>query len=318
MIRAIPNLIERAFVAAVSNGNMQDAFALADRQLAHDPNNNLARLALGIKAIKAKHFAAARAYFTKAGAGQQRDITATLLDRLDLCGHRQTRARRSPLSTSFMAKISGFSGIIMPRSSPMSPSNPQEALKRMKAAYAADKNTLRLVDAYARFMARHGDRDEACGPMRPSIKFFPTIPSSQRRSPTSSRANRLNPLVKDAQEGAAEVLYGLGAAGGQQGDELAAMIYLRLALYLTPHNSLAMITLGDLCERIKQNEQAIDVYGMVREDDPLRTTADIQTGQILEALDRPDEAAKYLKRIVDENPKNHGRILGARQSATRA
>ena len=39
--------------------------------------------------------------------------------------------------------------------------NPQEALKRMKAAYAADKNTLRLVDAYARFMVRRGDRDEA-------------------------------------------------------------------------------------------------------------------------------------------------------------
>ena len=39
--------------------------------------------------------------------------------------------------------------------------NAQEALKRMKAAYAADKNTLRLVDAYARFMARRGDRDEA-------------------------------------------------------------------------------------------------------------------------------------------------------------
>src|SRR6202047_1464783 len=74
-----PNLIERAFVAAVSNGNMQDAFGLADRVLAHDPNNSLARLALGVKAIKAKRFAAVRAYFAKGGPGQQRDITATLL-----------------------------------------------------------------------------------------------------------------------------------------------------------------------------------------------------------------------------------------------
>ncbi len=113
------------------------------------------------------------------------------------------------------------------------------------------------------------------------------------------------------------MLYGLGAAGGQQGDELAAMIYLRLALYLTPQNSLAIITLGDIYERIKQNEQAIDVYDMVREDDPLRTTADIQTGQILEALGRPDEAAKYLKQIVDENPKNEDALsaLGNLQRA---
>ena len=74
-----PNLIERAFIAAVSNGNMQDAFGLADRLIVHDPNNSLARLALGIKAIKAKQFAAARAYFAKGGTSQQRDITATLL-----------------------------------------------------------------------------------------------------------------------------------------------------------------------------------------------------------------------------------------------
>ncbi len=62
--------------------------------------------------------------------------------------------------------------------------------------------------------------------------------------------------------------------------------------------------MGDIYERLKQNEQADHVYEMVPENDPLRTTADIQTGQILEALGRPDEAAKFLKRIVDENPKN--------------
>src|SRR6202047_5422833 len=74
-----PNLIERAFVAAVSNGNMQDAFGLADRALAHDPSNSLAHLALGVKAIKAKRFAAARAYFEKGGAGPQRGVSATPL-----------------------------------------------------------------------------------------------------------------------------------------------------------------------------------------------------------------------------------------------
>ena len=47
-----PNLIERAFVAAVSNGNMQDAFGLADRVLAHDPSNSLAHLALALRQSK--------------------------------------------------------------------------------------------------------------------------------------------------------------------------------------------------------------------------------------------------------------------------
>jgi Flp pilus assembly protein TadD len=113
----------------------------------------------------------------------------------------------------------------------------------------------------------------------------------------------VEPLVKNAEEGAAEVLYGLGTlVSQQQGGEVDALIYLRLALYLTPQNALAIMSLGELYERIKQNEQAIDVYETVPASDPLRTTAEIQTAQILEAMGRPDDATKHLQRIVDENP----------------
>jgi tetratricopeptide (TPR) repeat protein len=298
-----PNLIERAFIAAVSNGNMQDAFGLASRLIAHDPNNNLARLTLGVKAIKADQFAAARRYFAKGGTSQQRDITATLLTAWTFAGTGDTRhalAMVDRLRGDNFGVFRDYHAALIADAAEKTP----EALKRMKAAYAADKNTLRLVDAYARLMASHGKRDEAIAAYEAFDQILPNHPLVTAALADIKAGKPLEPLVKNAQEGAAEVLYGLGAAGGQQGDELAAMIYLRLALYLTPQNSLAIITLGDLYERIKQNEQAIDVYGMIRENDPLRTTADIQTGQILETLGRQDEAAKYLKKIVDENPKN--------------
>src|SRR6195256_1311537 len=143
-----PNLIERAFVAAVSNGNMQDAFGLANRLLAHDPNNSLAHLALGVKAIKAKRFATARAYFAKGGAGQQRDVTATLLTAWSYAGARETRR-----ALNLVAKLRGENfGVFRDYHAALIAdvaNDSQEALKLVKAAYAADKNTLRLVDAYA-------------------------------------------------------------------------------------------------------------------------------------------------------------------------
>jgi tetratricopeptide (TPR) repeat protein len=298
-----PNLIERAFVAAVANGNMQDAFGLAGRVLAHDPGNNLARLTLGIKEIKAKRYASARAFFAKSGTGQQRDITATLLTAWTYAG---TGNPSRALSLTDQLRGENF-GVFRDYHAALiadAAGNTKEALKRIKAAYAADKNTLRLVDAYGRLMARHGERDEAIRAYEAFNQVLPNHPVVTAALASIKEGKPLEPLVKDAGQGAAEVLYGLGAAGGQQGDELAAMIYLRLALYLTPQNSLAIITLGDLCERIKQNEEAIDIYGLVPENDPLRTTAEIQVGEILETMGRPDEAAKYLKRIVDENPKN--------------
>jgi tetratricopeptide (TPR) repeat protein len=311
-----PGLIERAFVAAVANGNMADAFPLAERLLTYDQRNSLAHLVLGIKAVKAKQFAVARAHFASGGPSQQHDVTATLLSAWSYAGTHNIRRALYLVDTlrgenlrvfqSYHAALIADSG-----------HDPREALRRMKAAYAADKNTLRLVDAYARFLDRSGDRSGAVRVYEAFDQIVPSHPIIAANLAAIKSGQVLDPLVKNAEEGAAEVLYGLGAAGGQQGDELAAMIYLRLALYLTPQNNLAIISLGDLYERIKQNEQAIDIYAMVPEKDPLRTTADIQTGQILETLGRQDEATKYLKRIVDENPGNEDALsaLGNLQRA---
>jgi tetratricopeptide (TPR) repeat protein len=73
------DLIERAFVASVSNGSMPEAFDLADRLIVRDPSNGLAHLALGVKAIKAGQYMTARAHFARGAASEPRDLTATLL-----------------------------------------------------------------------------------------------------------------------------------------------------------------------------------------------------------------------------------------------
>jgi tetratricopeptide (TPR) repeat protein len=305
------NLIKNAFAAAVSNGNMQDAFSLADRLLQQDPKNGLARLVIGVKAIKAKRFAAARAQFMAEGTGQQHDIPSVLLTAWTYEGTHDARR-----ALNLVDKLPGdnfaffrtfHAGLIADAAN-----DPQEASKRMKAAYATVKNltlrladniTLRPVDAYARYAARHNDRAEAIRAYQAFDQVSPNHPIVSAMLAEIKSGKPIEPLVRNAEEGAAEVLYGLGSLFSQQpGGEIDSLIYLRLALYLTPQNGLAIITLGDLYERIKQNEQAIDVYGMVPSSDPLRTTADIQTGEVLEAMGRPDEATKYLKRVVDENP----------------
>ena len=94
-------------------------------------------------------------------------------------------------------------------------------------------------DAYARFEARHGAKEEALRAYAAFQDVLPHHPLIEAGIADVEAGKPIQPLVKTAQDGAAEVLYGLGAAGGRQGDELAAMIYLRLSLYLEPQNSLA-------------------------------------------------------------------------------
>lgn len=296
------DLIERAFVATMSNGNMQDAFRLAERLIARDPNNGLAHLALGVKALKAGQFAAARAHFAR-GAGQQPDLTATLLTGWSYAGVGEIKKAMESIDKLHDENFEVFRDYHKALIAQIGGDTPA-ATTWFKAAYAADKNTLRLVDAYARFMSRQGDRDEAIRAYEAFDQILPDHPIVRAALADLKAAKTLAPIVRTVEQGSAEVLYGLGAAGGRQGDDLAGLIYLRLSLYLDPQNSLAILTLGDICERIKQYEQAIDIYQSVPESDPLRLTADIEIGQVLENLGRTDEAMKHLQNLVDEHPKD--------------
>ena len=294
-------LLERAFVAALSNGNMLDAFTLADRLVARDGNNSLAHLALGVRAFKNKQYAVARAQFAKSGPNPQRDVRATLLTAWSYAGGGDGKKAldacdrlREPSLAVFRDFHAGLIADLM--------GDAVQAGQRFSAAYANDKNTLRLTEAYGSYLSRHGDRAGALKVFGDFDAVLPDHPIIDADIADLKADKPVDPLVKNAEQGAAEVLYGLGSAGGRQGDEVAAMVYLRLSLYLWPKDGLATITLADIYDRLKQDETAISIYESVADDSVLRNTADIQIAQLLDTLGKKDESQKYLQDIVAAHP----------------
>ena len=92
-----PDLVERAFAAALADGDVADGFSLADRLIARDPDNSLARLTLAVRAIAEGQFAAARAQLAAGEAGKAHDVTTTLLTAWSyagaaICAARSTRS----------------------------------------------------------------------------------------------------------------------------------------------------------------------------------------------------------------------------------
>ncbi len=298
-----PELIERTFVAALSNGDIEDALDLGRRLQIYDPKNGLSHLVLGVGQLKGGHWIAARRELMGGGAGHEHDVTATLMTAWAYAGQGDEKKALAEIDTLKDTGFGVFRDYHAALIADMANDLP-EATKRFKSAYATDKTILRLVDAYARFESRHGAVDEAKHAYTAFQDILPHHPLIEASLADLNAGRTLAPLIKTAQEGAAEVLYGLGAAGGRQGDELAAMIYLRLALYLAPQNSLAVVTLADIYGRLKQNEQAIDVYGLVPDASPLRGNADIQTGLTLDVIGRSADAIKYLQSILVDHPKD--------------
>ena len=305
-LRFDPNnreLMERAFIASLSNGNMRESFTLAERILRSDQKNGLAHLTLATRAIKAKQWQAARDSLNKSGGGRQRDITAILLNAWTYAGQGEGKRAIEMLDRIKDDRFAGFrdfhAGLVLDLLG-----NGAEAGKRLKSAYEGEKTSLRVVDAYGRFLARRGERDEAKAVYQAFDRLLPRHPVVRAALSALDANKPLEPLVRSAGAGAAEVFYGLGAVGGQQNDSLAAMVYLRMALHLEAEHGLAIITLADIFERLKQYERALDVYEMIPEKSPLRANAQIQSGLILESMGRSDDALKQMQAIVADEPKD--------------
>ena len=177
-----------------------------------------------------------------------------------------------------------------------------EARRRLKSAYDADKNTLRFADAYARFLAAHGDVDGAKSVYQDFSKLAPHHPVVERALADLDAGRLPDAVVRTPKDGAAEVLYGLGAAGSREGDELPALIYLRLSLYLRPSSDLTAVTLASVFERLKQTDQAIAAYKLVPMTSPFREDADIQAALLLDGEGKSDEAMRRMTEIVAARP----------------
>src|SRR5207248_10621717 len=118
---------------------------------------------------------------------------------------------------------------------------------------------LRVVQAYGSFLARQGSTAEA-------LKVFTTFDEALPRHPLIVEAmNELNagkrlPLMVDTpQAGAAEVLYGLGAALGRRGGGGLGRRYPALSPYLAPSPPRAPPSLRDPCGAFKKAELANEI-----------------------------------------------------------
>ncbi len=232
------DLLERAFVAFLADGAMPDAFRAADKLIQRDPSNGLAQLAIGIRALKQKNYQTARNHLQRGGRGRAADITATLLSAWSQLGSGQTtraietleRLRGEPSYNLFRDY---HAGLILDAAG-----RKADAEKRLKTAYESEKTTLRLVDLWAKMQARNGDFEGAAATYAEFDRLLPNHPIV--RDGLAKVAARQAPprQVGNAQQGAAEVLYGLASAGNRQGDEAAALLYLRLPSISTPTTTL--------------------------------------------------------------------------------
>ncbi len=297
-------LLDRAFISSLADGDIDEATKLADRILLIDKSNRVARLVIGVRDLKARKYPAALANINQSVRGPITDLVATLLAGWASYGAGDTKAAIATID-----KLAGpewypifkdlHAGMILELSNKQ-----KEAGARLERAYKLDDSALRVTDAYARWLSRNKDDASATAVYETFDKKLARHPLVLEGIRDTKAGKKLPPLVDSAQAGAAEALYGIGASLTRRGGEDLALVYLQLALYLAPNHALALLSLGDLYESVKKPQMAIKVYERVPATSPLKRNAQIQLATDLDAAERSDEAIAILKGVTKEDPKD--------------
>src|SRR6201996_6311014 len=302
-------LLDRAFISSVADGNMDEAVKLADRILAVDKSNRVAHLVLGVRDLKMKKYASAQTNINQSVRGPITDLVATLLSGWAAYGAGDTKQ-----AVANIDKLAGpewyplfkdmHSAMILELAG-----KEKDAGVRLERAYKLDDSMLRVADEYARWLSRNKDEASATAIYDAFDKKIPRHPLVLEGLRETKAGKKLPPLVDSPQAGAAEALYGIGASLTRRGGEDLALVYLQLALYLEPNQPLALLSLADLYESVKKPEMAVKIYDRVPASSPLKRNAQIQMAVDLDAADRSDEAIKILKTVTADDPKDLEAIM---------
>ncbi|MEP9376552.1 tetratricopeptide repeat protein [Aquabacter sp. CN5-332] len=302
-------VMERAFFAMLVDGDVDDSVPLAERMVKLDRSHRIARLVLATRAIKKGDYQRARTNLSLSVRGPIGDLTATLLAAWTMLGSGNAKAGVDMIDRlqgpDWYAAFKDLNAGLILDAAGMK----KEAGKRLEAAMKFDPSAVRSVDAYGRWASRNAGAATAIEAYQGFEKLLPRHPLIQAAVADIKEGKQLPPLVKTPQEGAAEVLYGLGAALARQGGEDLALVYLQLALWLYPDHPLAGLTLADLYEQLKQPDKAIQVYQKVPEASPLKRNAEVQLAINLDANEKFDDARKHLQALIKTDPKDLDAIV---------
>lgn len=299
-----PILLERVIVLRIANGEVESARELADRLVSIDRLNPLARLLRSTVAFKEGKYETARAEIGETAPAPLAILTSGLLtawseqaagnidDALKTIGDLSGPSWYGIFQNYHQALIADLAG------------RKDQAVELITDAFNADGSALRVVEAYGIILARAGKRQDAMVGLRAFVAEQPNNPVISALLAQLEAGLTPPPVASTPIEGAAEVLYGLGAAiGADQGTELPAA-YLHLSRYLKPEADLTLMALGDLLFGAERCEDALQVYDLIPAGSPLKRNADIQSALCLDAIERSEEGVARLDALIAADPED--------------
>lgn len=304
-----PLLIERAFTLEVSSGNVPAAARFAERVLEFNDQHRLSLLVLGLEDVKAGKQALARERFKKAAYTPIGELTSALLGAWSYAAENNLNGALAELDV--LKRNQAFENFRLFHAALMADmtGDRTRAEANYQAAYDKAGTSLRVVQAYGNFLERTGRQDKALEAYELFLRATQNNPLVEAARDRLKAGGEAKPFVASAEAGIAEAMYSIAGALTDERSIDIALIYAQLALSIHPDFPEGQTLLGEIYNQMKLHQPAIDAYSNVPQDNPLRSSAEIQIATNLNQLKKPEEAVAALKALIAREPANYNALL---------
>ena len=295
------NLLSRTVSLLVAVGRVDDALELASRLVQSDPESRIAHMLLSLSAAREGDFAGAAERLKNVG---REGIYAFLVPMLDSWiaygngGKEAALAALKPLSRR--QAYEPFNALQSALINDLAGDLENADIEYRRASEAWSGGSVRLVAAYGAFLERNGRLDEARAIYAGYSERNPGAVWPAEVLARFDGGQRAPIVISSPTDGLAEALFGAASAVPQQNTGDAALLFARLAIYLRPNFPVAHILIGEILESLDRPEDAYQAYQAVDRDSPFSWTARLRASSNLASLEKIDDAVAELKLMTEE------------------
>ena len=296
-----PILVERAFVALATDGQIGKAASTARRMLELDPANELAELVVASEALKERRYDSAVRQLSQISQDSFSGITAGILRAWAMVGDNRgddAQALMEELGANGLDEFLVFHRALMAEAA----GDTELALELAARAFEAEPYVARMAEVYARMLANAGRFDEAGDVLDAFESEGLTHPIIEIVRESIEAGRRPGVFAANVQIGAAEMFHGIGVALSRDGSSDLALVFLRLGVYLDPGADVISLALGQLLDIAGQHQAANQIYDAIPANSAMKPMAVVRVAQNLDTTGDRAEAIRRLKNIVATRP----------------
>jgi len=296
----VPDLLRRTFVILTMEGRFAEAVTLARQYVAEKPSATIGNLVLAVDEIKAGHYEAADQRLLKQPDTGLSGWTSPVLRAWALVATRKVDEALLALKPLQKEKsvYELHKGLVLEVGG-----RHQQAVDVLEKIVGEEGAlSFRVVDILGNIYEQYGEKKKARALYDRYHKEYDGSTLFEPALKRLSSGGKPRAEVASAQDGSAEILFGIASSLRQQRSSETAMVLVRLALYLKPDYPIAQTLAGELLELDGRLSDANRFYARINPDSAFGRSATLRIAANLNDMKKTDEAIALLRKLATKYP----------------